>query len=195
MHGSTEAEMILEDVNKLWIFSWASPQVLWMKGTYLWIRCVHQFYFTLFISCYLKLSLSFLKFLFIWERQTTRESICKGRVEGEREAQPRWVGCPKRRGIPGPGSLAWAEGFSPSTNEDGLAVALCLLPSHYHLVIPLDPYKHWSYKYLRTTTNALTVILCSPECCQGCGAAFCPPKLSEWLSTLLYDKPAPFGVN
>ena len=26
-------------------------------------------------------------------------------------------------------------------------------------------------------------------CCQGCGARFCPPKLSEWLSTHFYDSP------
>ena len=26
--------------------------------------------------------------------------------------------------------------------------------------------------------------------CQGCGARFCPPKLSEWLSTHFYDSPS-----
>ena len=158
-------EMVWEDVKKVETFSWAS-QALWVKETYLWIQCAHQIYFTLIISCYLKLPLPFNNFcLFERERQGEREhKLGKGR--GKVEAQTRWTGCPKRRGIPGPWTLAWAEGVSSSTYDKGLAVASCMLitqslPSS----LPLNPYKHWSHKDLSTNTNAPIVILCPPRCC------------------------------
>ena len=83
--GSTEAEMVLEEVKKVGTWGWVSQRALWEKGTHHWNRCAHQFSFTLIISWYLKLPLPFLKFLFERDRETAGESICKG--EGQREGE------------------------------------------------------------------------------------------------------------
>ena len=145
----------------------------------------------------LNVAIVFLKRFCLFEREREKDRQQENMPwDGRRKERSttHWAWCTKRRHIPGTGTLAWPEGFSSSTNEDDLAVALlCLLPRHYHLVFPRI---HLNTDLTNTEHNhQSTDILFPTRCCQGCGATFCPPKLSKWLSTHFYDKPAPFFLN
>ena len=141
-----------------------------------------------------KVANAFLKSFNLCEREkdkdTERESMCKGRAGGSGETQPHLVRCPKRW-IPGPWTLAWAEGFSSCTIKDGLPVSpFMLIMQTLASSLPLHLYKHWSHTYLSTTQNAL--IFCVFLDVPRLWSWILSPSLSECLSTYFLVNLPPF---